>query len=249
MKTLSVYNIKGGVGKTATVVNLSYLAASEGANTLVCDLDPQGSATFYFRIRSGVKSGAKTLVKGGRKIDKNIKGTDYENLDLFPSDFSFRNLDLKFAQLNKSKQRLSKTMASFTGEYDYIFLDCPPNITLVSENVFNASDYVLVPVIPTTLSLRTFKKIISFFNNHSFKAKQIIPFFSMVEIRKKMHREIIQKMRGKYSGILESTIPYASIVEQMGIYRAPVTAYRANSAAGEAYKELWREIKQKIISI
>ena len=71
----------------------------------------------------------------------------------------------------------------------------------------------------------------------------------MVEIRKKMHREIIQKMRDKYSGILESTIPYASIVEQMGIYRAPVTRYRANSAAGEAYKELWQEIQQKFISI
>jgi len=246
MVILSLYNIKGGVGKTATAVNLSYLSTLEGAKTLVCDLDPQGSASYYFRIQSGIKSGIKTLIAGGRKIDINIKGTDYENLDLLPSDFSFRNLDLKFHQVKKPKKRLSKSLSPKAGEYDFIFIDCPPNITLVSENVFNASDYVLVPVIPTTLSYRTYKKLISFFKKHTFETKQIIPFFSMVEIRKKLHREMMQKMRGKYPDLLQSVIPYASLVEQMGIYRKPVTHFRPNSTAGQSYKLLWDEIKDRI---
>ena len=94
MKVLATYNIKGGVGKTATAVNLAYEAASRGNRVLVWDLDPQGAATFYFRVQPKVKGGGKALVSGRRELDEVIKATDYDNLDLVPADFSIRNLDL-----------------------------------------------------------------------------------------------------------------------------------------------------------
>ena len=90
MKVFAIYNIKGGVGKTASSVNLAYLSALEGARTLVWDLDPQGAATFYFRVKPKVKGGGKKLIEGTGNLDPRIRGTDFDNLDLLPADFSYR---------------------------------------------------------------------------------------------------------------------------------------------------------------
>jgi len=92
LKVVDIHNIKGGVRKTATAVNLAYLAAAEDKRTLVWDLDPQAAATYYFRIKPKVKGDSKALVRGKRGLDAAVKGTDFENLDLLPADFSFRNL-------------------------------------------------------------------------------------------------------------------------------------------------------------
>ena len=100
MKVIAIYNIKGGVGKTAAAVNLSYLASLDGANTLVWDLDPQGAASYYFRIKAKVKGGGQKLVEGKQGLEEYIKGTDYESLDLLPADFSYRDMDF-FVELTK----------------------------------------------------------------------------------------------------------------------------------------------------
>src|SRR5262249_60961665 len=93
MKILATYNIKGGVGKTAAAVNLSYLAAADGLRVLIADLDPQAAASYLFRIRPRVKGGGAALIRGSRELDKAIKGTDFDRLDLLPADFPFPNLD------------------------------------------------------------------------------------------------------------------------------------------------------------
>jgi cellulose biosynthesis protein BcsQ len=241
--TYALYHIKGGVGKTAAAVNLAFLAASEGKRTLLCDLDPQSSATFYFRIKPKIKSGIKPLIKGKKQAIKTIKESDFEDLDLMPSDFSLRNMDLVLDNVKDSKNRLKQFLKSFKKEYDYIFLDCPPNITLVSENIFQAADIILVPVIPTTLSLRTFQQLVSFFKAEKLQKKKLVPFFSMVEQRKKMHKESIESLRNKFHTFLRTEIPYSSVVEKMGLYRAPLGTFKANSIPAQRYAELWGEIK------
>jgi chromosome partitioning protein len=246
MPVMAVYNIKGGVGKTATAVNLSYLAAFDGKQTLLCDLDPQSSATYYFRIKPKIKAGSKALIKGGKLIDKSIKGTDFENLDLLPADFSLRNLDIIFDDVKKSKKQIKTMLKPLKKEYEYIFLDCPPNITLVSENIFQAADFILVPIIPTTLSYRTYEKLISFFKEENLGKKKLIPFFSMVEKRKKLHKEIIENMPKKYAGFLGNRIPYSSEVEKMGISREPLIYSKPNSVPAQAYQLLWHEIQQHL---
>lgn len=241
MSILAVYNIKGGVGKTATSVNLAHLSASQGAKTLLCDLDPQGSASYYFRIRSPKKYNTKKLLKGGQHIEKNIRGTDYLGLDLLPADFSYRNIDIALDELNKSTLRLNSVLRPLLGEYDRIILDCPPNLTLLSENIFCAADKILVPIIPTTLSLLSLKQLFKFMEKIGQKRTKTLVMFSMVEKRKKMHMELMETMRAR-KGVLQEPIPFLVDVERMGLYRQPVTAALPNSRASHAYKALWQEV-------
>ncbi len=242
MKIIAIYNIKGGVGKTATAVNLSYLASLDGANTLLWDLDPQGAASFYYKIKPRIKGGGKKLVEGKSNIEKAVKGTDYENLDLLPADFSYRNMDIFLEHTKKPLKRLNKLLDPFCEEYDYIFLDCPPSISSASESVFAAADVLLVPTIPTTLSLRTYKQIKKFFKQQDFGQMEILPFFAMVDRRKQMHRLIVQYPPSFMPSVLTSYIPYASEVERMGIHRAPLGAFAAKSRAALSYKSMWDEI-------
>ena len=248
MTTLSIYSNKGGVGKTATAVNLSYLAARTGSKTLICDLDPQGSATYYFRVKPKLKSGAKGFIKGGKNVYKSVKGTDYENLDLLPADFSFRNLDLTFDKLKRSKKRLSQILNPFKDEYDLIILDCPVSISVLAENILNAVDFTLVPIIPTTLSVRTYRQLLSFCKKNKYQVAKIYSFFSMVDRHKKMHRELMTTVSREFNGVLKSPIPFLSQIEKMGIYREPVAAFSPGSVASESYQKLWDNIQETILN-
>ena len=242
MAIIAVYNIKGGVGKTATSVNLSYLSAVSGRQTLLCDLDPQGSASYYFRVKPTKKFTARKLLRGGKHIEKGIRGTDYDNLDILPADFTYRNLDLVLDEIKKSGRRLKKVLKPLHTEYEHVFLDCPPNITLLSENIFHAADILLIPFIPTTLSMLSFAKLLDFFKEKSIDKKKLLVLFSMVEKRKKIHQEMLERFKGR-KRILHTSIPYLADIEKMGIYRQPVPLFSPKSAAGLAYTNLWQEIE------
>ena len=243
MKKIAIYSMKGGVGKTAASVNLSYLAAADGFNTLLCDLDPQGASTYYFRIRASKNFNTNKFIRGGKHIDKNIKGTDFPNLDLLPSKLSYRNLDLALDALKNSKKRLKKIFNELEDDYDYLFMDCPPGISLISENVFNAADIIIVPLIPTTLSELTYEKLIKFFKKNDINSEKMYSFFSMVETRKTLHQGTMNKIIEEGNNIFESKIPYRSDVEKMGIHREPLPVTSPHSDSTQAYKELWKEIK------
>jgi cellulose biosynthesis protein BcsQ len=247
MTTLALYSNTGGVGKTAAAVNLSYLAAQTGAKNLICDLDPQSSATYYFRIKPKLKSGAKGFIKGGNRVIKSVKGTDYANLDLLPADFSLRNLDITFDKLKRSKKRLGKILNPFKDEYDFIILDCPVTISILAENILNAVDYALVPLIPTTLSVRTHRQLLSFCKKKNYDTAKIYTFFSMVDRHKKMHLELMRKVAREFNGVLKSLIPYLAQIEKMGIYRAPVAVYSPESLASKSYQNLWEKIQKTIL--
>jgi cellulose biosynthesis protein BcsQ len=249
MNVIAAFSIKGGVGKTSTTVNLAHLAARDGYRTLVWDLDPQGASSYYFRIKPKIKGGSKKLIAGKRELDDLIKGTDITNLDLLPADFSFRNIDLLLDAKKKPTRQLKKLLQPLTEDYDLIFLDCPPSISLLSEAVFEASDIVLSPIIPTTLSLRALEQLNKFFEDNEIKKLRLIPFFSMVDRRKKMHRDIMESLRHSYPEILTSSIPYASDIERMGIERMPLGCYIKKSPSTLAYQALWQEIIDRVDKI
>lgn len=246
MSILAVYSIKGGVGKTAAAVNLAYLAAQEDEPTLLVDLDPQGAASFYCRIRAGKKFNSRKLIRGGKGISKGIKGTDYGSLDALPASLSYRKLDLKLDEYRQPRKRIRDALRPFAKDYAHLILDCPPGLTLIAENVLVAADRVLLPVIPTTLSVNTYDLLFKFCKQQKLDRRKILPFFSMVEKRKKMHRDIIADLRRGKDRFLDAQIPYSAEVEKMGLEREPLFAFSANCKAAKCYRELWAEVKSEI---
>jgi chromosome partitioning protein len=242
MKILACYNIKGGVGKTTAAVNLSYLAARDGRRVLLWDLDPQGAATFLFRVRPRVKGGGKALIRGTRAIEDAIKGTDFDGLDLLPADFTYRNLDLLLDAAKKPSRRLATLLEPLGADYDVVFLDCPPGISLLSENVLRAADMLLIPLIPTTLSVRTLDQLTDFIANLNSHRPTVLAFFSMIDQRKRLHREIAEQLPKERSEVTAAAIPALSMIEQMSLRRAPVTAFSPRSRGTLSYAELWREV-------
>lgn len=242
MKTYATYNIKGGVGKTSVAVNLAHLAARSGYNILLCDLDPQGAATYLFRVKPKVKGGSKALVKGKRPVDEAIKATDFDRLDLLPADFSYRNMDLQLDNVKRPTRRIRQLLRPLDGEYDAVFLDCPPSMSLLSENVLHAVDTLLVPMIPATLSVRTFDQLVSFVGDFDGRRPQVCAFFSMVDRRKRLHRDLVEHLPADRPEVLSTAIPALSIIEQMAERRAPVTAFAPRSNATQRYEALWREV-------
>lgn len=245
MSIVALYSIKGGVGKTAAAVNLAHEAARGTAPVLLCDLDPQGAASFYFRVRADNRFNKKRFLKGGKHIENNIRSTDFENLHLLPSTLSFRNLDLVLDDKDTGKDHLRRLLAPLAKHYEHIFLDCPPNVTLLAEHIFRAADQILVPCIPTTLSMLSLDKLRGFFDKRELNQAKLAPFFSMVERRKTMHRQTVDHALASDSGFLETAIPYASDVERMGLMRRPVACFRARSAAAQAYRDLWRSLMER----
>jgi chromosome partitioning protein len=246
MKILAFYSIKGGVGKTSSAVNLAHTAARNGFRVLVWDLDPQGASSYYFRIKPKIKGGSKELIAGKRGLEGLIKGTDFENLDLLPADFSFRNLDLVLDAKKKPTKQLKILLSPLDQEYDFIFLDCPPNISLLSEAVFEASNILLSPIIPTTLSLRTLEQLEKFIEENRLDKLVLIPFFSMADRRKKMHKNIMDSLTESRPDILTTAIPYASDIERMGLERMPLGGYIKKSPSTLAYDALWQEILARV---
>jgi cellulose biosynthesis protein BcsQ len=242
-RVLATYNIKGGVGKTSAAVNLGYLAARDGHRTLLWDLDPQGAATYLLRVKPKVRGGAGKLVALKSDVDELIKGTDYERLDLLPADFSYRHMDLALDEFKKPTRRLTRVLEPLADEYEYVFLDCPPSISLVSESVFEAADALLVPIIPATLSARTFAQLDGIVEG----GPQVLAFFSMVEVRKSLHRQVMARVRAKHSfQMLGAAVPSADEVERMGEERNAVGAFAQGSRGAMAYEALWWDIRRRL---
>jgi chromosome partitioning protein len=242
-QVLATYNIKGGVGKTSAAVSLAYLAARDGHSTLLWDLDPQGGSTFLFRVKPKVKGGGSKLVRLKSEVDGLIKGTDYERLDLLPADFSYRHLDLALDAFKHPTRRLARVLAPLQREYEYIFLDCPPSISLVSESVFEAATALLVPVIPATLSSRTFDQLEQLVADGPI----VLAFFSMVEVRKSLHRQVMARVRASHPGtMLGAAVPAADEVERMGEERSMVAEIAPGGRAAMAYEALWWDIRRRL---
>lgn len=246
MVTIALYNLKGGVGKTSSCVNFAYLAAMDGYKTLLWDIDSQGSASFYYHAKSKLKGGVKKLLEKGTNLQEAIMATDYENLDIIPADVSAKSFDAMFEEMKNSKKKLKTVIAPLEKQYDFLFLDCPPGLSVLSENVFHASDIVLMPVIPTTLSVRTYTMTKDYIKEKDLDASKLMCFFTMADLRKNMHNEIMETLY-KDRKFFQNYIPYLSDVEKMGVHRMPIEAFAPSSYAAQCYNDLWTEIKEGVL--
>jgi cellulose biosynthesis protein BcsQ len=243
MTTIALYNLKGGVGKTASCVNLAYLAAKDGYRTLLWDIDPQGSATFYFQGKLKLKGGIKKILGAETEITGALQPTGYVNLDLVSADTSAKSMDILIGEFMQSKKKLKGILHALQDDYDFVFIDCPPGLSALSENIFHAADIVLLPVIPTTLSIRTYQMVKDYFKEKSLDLSRMMCFFTMVDLRKNMHHETMGELY-KDKRFFENYIPYLSDIEKMGSFQAPLEEFARSSYAARCYRDLWEEIKE-----
>ena len=243
MHTIAIHHIKGGVGKTTAAVNLAYLAARGGSRVLLWDLDPQGAATFHFRVRPKLAGGARNLVRPGHFPEPHIRASDFHNLDLLPADFSLRNLDLYLDRSKKPRKFIARVCADLAADYDLLFVDCPPGFSLLTESIYRGYDSVMVPIIPAVLSLHTLEQLRKFSPRHKGKrAPKLLPFLSLVDIRKRDHLEMAKRVVHGYEDFLHSPIPSAAIVEQMGCRRLPLEVFAPKTVVAASFRQLWQEL-------
>ena len=247
MTVIAIYNQKGGVGKTALTVNLAYQSAAEGKRTLIWDLDPQGAAGFYFQTSSTVKNEAKKLLTNEMDLSDAIQESGYENLDLIASDISARNADVILSEIKGGKRRLKSILTPYKNEYDVILLDCPPGLSILHDHIFAAADWVLIPNIPTTLSMRSYAAVLEHFRENNLDESKIKGIFSMVDHRKNMHHEILNEYH-RNKTFFKNYIPYLSDVEKMGTQLAPVAAFANSSYAAQCFRDLWKEVKKNTLA-
>ena len=249
MQIVAVTSIKGGVGKTTTAVNLAYLSARSGNPTLLWDLDPQGAATWLLQSEPGEHGSARRLVHGKRELDELVAPTAYPLLDLLPADFSSRNFDLHLRERKRPTERLLKMSATLGDRYAYLYLDCPPGISLLTENVLRAADAVVVPMLPSPLSVRMLAALQEFTAREGWVDLALLPFFSMVDRRRSLHVDVITTTRARFPVTLVTELPYWSEIERMSVRRAPLPAYAPRAEASLRYEALLAEVVARLPAI
>ena len=236
VKVVAVYNPKGGVGKTSAAVSLAWLASAD-QRTLLWDLDPQAAATWLLGVKEKVKGGAARLVLGKSDAADLVRPTDRSGLGVLPADASYRDLELALDDTKDPTRRIGRVLEGLRKTYDVVVLDCPPSSSLVTDGVLRAADVLLVPLVPSPLSLRTYEQLKAQLVEMPGKGPLVVPFFSMVDRRKTLHLTTTAALPEAVC------VPAASVVEQMAVQRAPVVAFAPSSPAAQAYVALWESAR------
>jgi len=244
MSVFAVYNSKGGAGKTTSAVNLAWTAALDGQPTLLWDLDPQGAASFFLQDRRGLDQSAKKLLAGKRDWQEEVRSTGIGSLSLIPGDGTLRHWDILLGEQSHGKRLLQDWLKPLRSRFATIVLDCPPGITLLSENLFRAADALLVPVVPSALGFRTLEQIRKFLAQEDRETPPLFPFLSMVDRRRRDHREYEARPP---EGFLQASVPLLAEIEKVVQPEAP-RAYQRTTRTQQIYRMLWDEIRRRVDS-
>lgn len=244
MKTLALYHLKGGVGKTAAAVNIACLAARARIPTVLWDLDPQGGASWTLSVPAPEGAKPKSLWAGNAPIGDWVQETGRSNLALIPADLTTRHLDTWLRK--DDPDTLRQLLKPLSEHYALCVLDCPPSLSHLAENIFAAADRVLLPTVPTHLSLRALKQLLDYFGEHKLPRSKLRAFWSLADRRRGLHKALIEAPPKSMPTLLRAVIPYSTVVEKMGENKAPVEDYASDHPAAEAYRLLWKDVKAEL---
>ena len=247
-RIIAIANQKGGVGKTTTTVNLGAELAARGRRVLLIDLDPQAAATYSLGVDPETleRTLYNVMVRQEAPLDSIIQPTGVENMDLVPS-----NLDLAAAELdlfrNYTRERvLREVIKPVVDHYNYILIDCPPSLTLLTVNAFVAATEVLIPLQTHLLSLRGVSRLLTTIRevqqlNPDLQVSGILP--TMYDSRSNLNKEILANIRNVYPGrVYKSVIRYGVSAAEAPGQGVPVRLYARNSPVAKCYSDLAEEV-------
>ncbi|MFT7561997.1 MAG: chromosome partitioning protein [Flavobacteriales bacterium] len=241
MITVALYNLKGGVGKTTTAVNLAYLAAEAKKKTILWDWDPQGAASWYCGIDEP-DSPAIQVFQQGEVVGSLQQSTPFPNLTVVPADLSLRNTDTELATNSSARQLVRKLIEPLSKQAEIVIFDCPPTINPSIEYLLSGVDLVLVPTIPSPMSIRAMRQVVDFFDGKTYRPKNIVAFFNMVDKRRTLHKQTLSSANFLPLPLMKTYVPMDSAAEKMSHYRKPLTSYARGGNAARAYRAMWKEI-------
>jgi chromosome partitioning protein len=241
MKTLAVFQLKGGVGKSTTAINLAALAAAQGHRTLVWDLDPQGATTWVLGVDPEKKQ--EKVWSEGKPIGRYIYPTEYSKLDVLAADLSLRKFN---ESLDKSTARaqMAQALAQLAEDYRFVIIDCPPMMTPQIEGILQAVDKILVPIEPSLLSIRAYE--LTREQLDWVKRKQWMPFVTMMDRRKSAHIAWAKNNAGEIRELLPVFIGFSASAEKMLQQRAPVVECLPHVPMSRNYRALWSSIQERL---
>lgn len=242
MSVISFYNIKGGVGKTTFAVNIASEAARSGLRTVLWDLDPQASATFILRSKPKLKNDFQQMSSKTSLVHKSIKATNWSLLDLLPADFEQRKVDRYLQNKKHPSTQMKSIVEELENFYDVIVLDCPPEASLVSENIVKLSTLICSPVLPNAMSLNTLELTQQFANKIKPKTKKLYSAFNQVDLRKNLHKNLLNRYLDRDPRFLKTVVPASAEVENMTINRSPIGYINSHSRAASAFRTMTEEL-------
>lgn len=247
-KIISIANQKGGVGKTTTAVNLAAALAEAGQSVLALDFDPQGNLSSGFGLdKSRVTNTIYEVIIGGININDAVVVTEVENLEVIPSNMDLSGAEVELLELEDRERTLRKHLGELYQTYDYIIIDCPPSLSLLTINAFMASDSVIIPIQCEYYALEGLSQMIKTVNlirarlNPSLEIEGIV--FTMYDARNNLSGEVIRGVRSAVTdNIFETIIPRNVRLAEAPSYGMPITEYDTTSTGAQAYRMLAAEV-------
>ncbi len=248
-KIIAVTNQKGGVGKTTTTVNLSACLAEAGQRVLAVDVDPQGNTTSGLGLKAGGKSAYEALV-GQADLKACIVSTRVRQLDLLPADIRLAGAEVELVNLPNREYRLKTALQTVSAQYDFVLIDCPPSLGLLTVNALAAAARVLVPIQCEYYAL---EGVTSLMNTISRVNRTINPsldiegvLLTMLDGRTNLGLQVVDQVKRRFkSKVYAVTIPRNVRLGEAPSHGLPIHLYDSRSAGAEAYRALAREVMER----
>lgn len=251
-QVISVANQKGGVGKTTTAVNLSSCLAEEGKKVLTIDIDPQGNTTRGLGInKSEVDATIYELLLEEEKIEDIILENVWENLDLITSDVDLAGAEIELIGVKDSSYILKRTIQKVKDEYDFIIIDCPPSLSILTINALCASDSVLVPIQCEFFALEGLSQLMRTIELVKQKLKPDLYIegvvFTMYDARTNLSLQVVEEVKNElvHTNVYNSIIPRNVRLGEAPSFGQPINIYDPKSKGAESYRLLAREVIER----